>query len=188
MKRSGSWSMLEIVSRKEAKARGLKRYFAADVCLRGHIAERNVCNGRCVTCSRMSDKKFRLSRGKGLLPRGRPRLSERMLAMQEGRNRYFTGKPCAHGHVADRFVRKYGCVECKRNKRKKLSLGRKEQRRKNQRSRYERNKSLGLRVDGKPRRREILRLSKEERRVRALELHRRRRAALRVLSELGIQI
>lgn len=33
-------------------------------------------------------------------------------AMQRGLLRYFTGKPCPHGHVAERFVSSYGCVEC----------------------------------------------------------------------------
>src|SRR4029079_2871704 len=26
--------------------------------------------------------------------------------------RYFTGKPCQHGHVAERFVSSFGCVVC----------------------------------------------------------------------------
>jgi hypothetical protein len=29
-----------------------------------------------------------------------------------GKRRYFTGKPCVHGHVAERFVCNTGCVEC----------------------------------------------------------------------------
>lgn len=31
-----------------------------------------------------------------------------------GRSRYFTGKPCKRGHVAERFVAGRTCVECKR--------------------------------------------------------------------------
>lgn len=27
--------------------------------------------------------------------------------------RYFTGKPCPHGHIAERYVKGRGCVACK---------------------------------------------------------------------------
>ena len=33
--------------------------------------------------------------------------------------RYFTGKPCLHGHTAERLTSNYGCVECKRIRQKK---------------------------------------------------------------------
>jgi 5-methylcytosine-specific restriction endonuclease McrA len=33
-------------------------------------------------------------------------------ASTNGRKRYFTGRPCIHGHVAERFVRTMICVEC----------------------------------------------------------------------------
>ena len=34
------------------------------------------------------------------------------MARQAGFVRYFTGKPCKHGHVAERFVSTRACVEC----------------------------------------------------------------------------
>ena len=33
-------------------------------------------------------------------------------AQLAGKTRYFTGKPCPHGHVAQRFVGNKNCVEC----------------------------------------------------------------------------
>lgn len=39
-----------MVSRKEARALGLKRYFTGKPCPKGHIAERMVSNWRCVRC------------------------------------------------------------------------------------------------------------------------------------------
>lgn len=39
----------EIISRKEAMARGLKRYFTGKPCKRGHVGERAV-NGGCPLC------------------------------------------------------------------------------------------------------------------------------------------
>jgi hypothetical protein len=46
---------------------------------------------------------------------GRSRGKERDRAVFEGRRTYFTGKPCKHGHVADRLVRNSECVVCKRS-------------------------------------------------------------------------
>lgn len=40
-----------IITRAEAKARGLKRYFTGEPCKHGHIAERYVADGRCMVCS-----------------------------------------------------------------------------------------------------------------------------------------
>lgn len=33
-------------------------------------------------------------------------------AREKGSLRYFTGKPCSHGHVAERFTSSRNCVEC----------------------------------------------------------------------------
>ena len=35
-----------------------------------------------------------------------------VIAKAAGRARYFTGKPCKHGHVAERFVSNGGCITC----------------------------------------------------------------------------
>jgi hypothetical protein len=37
---------------------------------------------------------------------------QRAQAVAEGRTRYFTGKPCPKGHIADRTTYNYNCVEC----------------------------------------------------------------------------
>jgi hypothetical protein len=44
--------MMEIISRKEAKAKGLKRYFTGAPCKRGHCCERAVVNRECIKCHR----------------------------------------------------------------------------------------------------------------------------------------
>lgn len=43
-----------IVTRKEAKERGLKRYFSGGSCPKGHVTERITVNGQCVECSRLN--------------------------------------------------------------------------------------------------------------------------------------
>lgn len=40
----------EIISRKDARERGLKRYFTGTACKRGHVAERAVNSKTCVRC------------------------------------------------------------------------------------------------------------------------------------------
>ncbi len=42
--------MLKIISRKEALAKGLKRYFTGKPCKRGHFAERNLPKSECMEC------------------------------------------------------------------------------------------------------------------------------------------
>jgi hypothetical protein len=41
---------MEIISRKDAHAKGLKRFFTGKPCRRGHIRERNVKTGACLGC------------------------------------------------------------------------------------------------------------------------------------------
>ena len=41
-------------------------------------------------------------------------------ARQQGHSTYFTGLPCARGHVAGRFTKGHVCIECKRQDRDKL--------------------------------------------------------------------
>jgi hypothetical protein len=48
--------MTDTVSRKLAKARGLKFYFTGKPCSKGHVAERYVSGGPCVECARSSVK------------------------------------------------------------------------------------------------------------------------------------
>ena len=53
-----------IISRDEARARGLKRYFTGTPCKHGHIAERNVRSGRCLECDRARTTKWRAANPK----------------------------------------------------------------------------------------------------------------------------
>ena len=42
----------------------------------------------------------------------RPKLYERQKAIDQGKDRYFTGRPCKRGHISERFVSSYGCAKC----------------------------------------------------------------------------
>jgi hypothetical protein len=50
---------MQIISRAEAKAKGLNRYFTGKPCKHGHVAERKVFNATCVECERATIKKYR---------------------------------------------------------------------------------------------------------------------------------
>jgi hypothetical protein len=43
-----------------------------------------------------------------------PDVISRKSARAAGRTFYFTGKPCKHGHVAERYSHKANCVICTR--------------------------------------------------------------------------
>lgn len=47
---------MELISRKEAKALGLSRYFTGKPCSRGHLDERRLANNTCISCQRIRDK------------------------------------------------------------------------------------------------------------------------------------
>jgi hypothetical protein len=53
---------MQIISRAEAKAKGLNRYFTGKPCKHGHVAERVVFNGACVECERAAVRKYRLKK------------------------------------------------------------------------------------------------------------------------------
>ena len=54
-----SESEKKIISRVEAKALGLKRYFTGVTCKKGHVAEQMVNGYTCTECSRESQVKYR---------------------------------------------------------------------------------------------------------------------------------
>lgn len=41
-----------------------------------------------------------------------PTIIDRLAAANSGRTRFYTGRPCKHGHLAERFVSGGACVEC----------------------------------------------------------------------------
>jgi hypothetical protein len=51
--------MLPIISREEAKERGLKRFFTGKPCKHGHVDERATVNGLCFECARQKANRAR---------------------------------------------------------------------------------------------------------------------------------
>lgn len=99
---------MEIISRKEAKAKGLKRYYTGKPCKHGHVSERYI-GGPCVSCS---EAPRNLNR-KNLVDEWGDKLVSRKDAKARGLKRYFTGKPCKHGHIGERQTCDGRCMECR---------------------------------------------------------------------------
>ena len=55
--------MQNIISRQEAKERGLKRYFTGLKCIRGHISERTTNDKHCIICKNIRSKIHREKHG-----------------------------------------------------------------------------------------------------------------------------
>jgi len=51
---------MKVITRKEAKAQGLKRYFTGVACKHGHTSERSVSSKGCFSCVSDRHKKYRL--------------------------------------------------------------------------------------------------------------------------------
>ncbi len=49
----------EKITRAEAQAKGLKRFYTGEPCMRGHTAERQTTNGRCIICSKETSRNYR---------------------------------------------------------------------------------------------------------------------------------
>ena len=49
---------MEIISRQEAKALGLRRFFTGEPCIRGHIAPRRTINSACTICDKAISKRL----------------------------------------------------------------------------------------------------------------------------------
>ena len=72
---------MKIISRKEAQAQGLKRYFTGKPCKRGHVAERKASSGTCVECNRQyreENREERLEKKRQYYAENRERMIEKM--------------------------------------------------------------------------------------------------------------
>jgi hypothetical protein len=109
-----------IISRKEARAAGLKKYFTGVPCKHGHISERDTDKNTCIICKNIWDKehprKYREKRKSipvSLISGVHERIISRKDAKFAGFSRFFTGKPCKLGHIAERSVSNGMCVACR---------------------------------------------------------------------------
>lgn len=135
-----------IITRAQAKAAGLKRYFTGQPCANGHVCERNVTDTHCMDCNRdrdaarWSERRDECNaRRKASWPERReesnarrkaeydagaaeyraakaPEWAAREAARAAGQTTYVSAEPCKRGHVGLRTIEKCRCVECLRLK------------------------------------------------------------------------
>ena len=124
-----------MISRPQAKAQGLLRYYTGKPCPHGHIAERYVSTWRCCTCVSSYAREWELSSNGAkwkseyrkkwgadnpikILTYAQKRRtgwkSPRYLAKQAGELFFSNGKMCPKGHAALRYVSTGACIECLR--------------------------------------------------------------------------
>lgn len=116
-----------IVNRAEAKATGSVNYFTGDPCVNGHICQRNTKAKTCLRCNKIAYHKKRGTLS-DYLQKSNPlreitssefyghsiemEIKNRTQALADGDVYYFTGKPCARGHVNIRFSSSGACIDC----------------------------------------------------------------------------
>jgi hypothetical protein len=87
---------LQIITRKQAKALGLTRYFTGKPCKHGHVCERYTANFACVECFRENrNRRYRDDprfRDKALL-RGRKRSVKKKKEISEYNKQYRDARP-----------------------------------------------------------------------------------------------
>lgn len=130
---------MQIITRAEAKAQGLGKYFTGKPCKNGHTAYRYTLTGYCCTCSSIKAKAkrqadpetYRAARRKWkeenpdkaramqekqnarrrAITASKP-LSPKQQAIKEGRETYLPDRPCPQGHMSERSVKRAGCPIC----------------------------------------------------------------------------
>lgn len=48
---------MDVITRSDARARGLRRYFTGKPCPRNHVSERNLSDKKCVECNREANRR-----------------------------------------------------------------------------------------------------------------------------------
>jgi len=120
---------MDIITRKEAKEQGLKRFYTGVLCIHGHDSERSVSEGNCIECK--NESYYNSSLGKTRINR-RNKKQQKILnirkewndthpdkqtitkkeAKEQGLKLFFTAIPCNHGHISDRIIKTGACLEC----------------------------------------------------------------------------
>lgn len=91
-----------------ARERGDKSFCTGEPCVRGHVGDRMVSDGKCHECLKLNWAKVRRRLGRGIFKPNEQALA----AKKEGRNKYQDGRPCAKGHTSWRWTHNKACVEC----------------------------------------------------------------------------
>ena len=113
--------MIKIITRSEAIAQGLTRYYTGEPCKRGHVAPRRVANFNCEKCVSLAKRSKTKAKQDAERQRRERETGRKVTSQSEARaagmSRYFSGTPCPAGHVAERYTIDAYCVKCAAAKR-----------------------------------------------------------------------
>lgn len=106
-----------VVTRAEALQAGIKRYFNGKACCKGHVSERRTSSKACFACcaDNLALKRQKTAEKLAVRPP-----TSRMAAQALGHKRYWTGKPCSKGHIAERNTGSRSCCACSAEKSKQV--------------------------------------------------------------------
>lgn len=117
---------MEIITKQEARERGLKFYFTGKPCKNGHVAPRYVREpGSCTECGRHRNrcpekrKEARARHVAELEAKIGQKIMTRQEAEKAGQRFYFNGKPCPKGHLSERMLPYGHCVACQKESAKR---------------------------------------------------------------------
>lgn len=118
---------MEIITRAEARERGLKRYFTGKQCGKGHIAERLISTTICIACNVEKGRRHR-AKTRSWMPIDalEANRSAKAAAFESGYKRYSIPFPCVNSHRSDRWSISGVCIACDESYRSKSRPARKE--------------------------------------------------------------
>lgn len=117
---------LSALPEEVAATAGFSFYFTGEPCRRGHVSLRRVGHRECIACKKMRNRNNPPKKAVELKPRRGSHIKavedymlsnglrtlSKDVARAQGLKYYFTGEPCAHGHVAMRRSDLGRCLTC----------------------------------------------------------------------------
>jgi len=100
-----------VVTREEAKAQGLKRFFTGEPCIRSHISEYLVSSNGCLVCSRVLR---RSERPNDVMVKAKSTADQGRLEARDKGEMHYNGTPCNKCGATLRYVNSCACVACGR--------------------------------------------------------------------------
>lgn len=94
-----------VISRPEAKARGLKHYYTGAPCKHGHVAERMTSNGVCLACSPSIARRARANESRAVAAERRKRWRVANPGKEKARiDRWLASNPDKRNAIAKRWA------------------------------------------------------------------------------------
>ena len=133
---------MQIITRAEAKAQGLVRYYTGEPCKRGHVCERHTCDFKCLMCNAEKAKERRAKDPERERRRRKEWREKNKEKLREQRRARYLANPEKHREASMRFY--WENWEKCRKKRKDWWQQDNENKRLNQRNAYKKNPEVFL--------------------------------------------